>query len=52
MTVKGDELVYNCRSCFSMHGYGIVLKRNGDAFECPNCSSKYVPQGGYMKRIG
>lgn len=52
MTVQGDELVYNCRNCFSQHGFGIALKRLQDDFECPHCRSRYVAQGGFMKKVG
>ncbi len=54
MTVRGDELVYNCRNCFSTHGYGINLKPQPTGpkdFQCPQCSSKYVVESGFMKRV-
>ena len=60
MTVRGDTLVFNCRNCFSTHGYGINLKPQvtnpalpveSGAFQCPQCSSKYVVESGYMKRV-
>ncbi|MBU1197788.1 hypothetical protein KJ765_04745 [Candidatus Micrarchaeota archaeon] len=51
MTVKGDELVHNCRNCFSQHGYGINLQKNGEGFECPHCHSHYLCEHGYMKRV-
>ena len=51
MTVRGNDLVHNCRSCYAQHGFGVALKPNGDGFDCPHCNSKYVTEGGYMKRV-
>ncbi|MFH1106379.1 MAG: hypothetical protein V1787_00635 [Candidatus Micrarchaeota archaeon] len=50
MTVKGDELVYNCRNCYCTYGYGINLKPSGNAYSCPQCSTRYIAQQGYMVR--
>lgn len=52
VTVKGDELVYNCRNCFCEHGYGINLRPNGGDLECPHCHAHYVVESGFMRRVG
>jgi hypothetical protein len=51
MTVKGDDLVYNCRNCYCTNGYGINLKPQGSNFSCPQCSAQYAVESGYMRRL-
>ncbi len=51
MTVVGDDLVKNCRHCYSNYGYGIRLINDGGQFFCPQCKSKYVVEGGFTRKL-
>jgi len=51
MTEKGNDLVKNCKICYYQNGYGIALVNDGPGFVCPHCSSRYVIEGGYAKKV-
>ncbi|HLC47565.1 MAG TPA: hypothetical protein VJI13_00690 [Candidatus Norongarragalinales archaeon] len=51
MTVVGDELVKNCRHCYSNFGFGVRLINDGGQYNCPNCKSRYVLEHGFTKRV-
>ena len=51
VTVKGDDIIRNCRECFSKHGYGIRLREHAfkkGVFECPQCAANYVIDNGTL----
>ena len=52
MTVAGDDIIKNCRYCWSNHGYGIKLGegQNG-TLGCPHCKTKYRIHGGMLEKI-
>lgn len=52
MTVTGDDIVKNCRACFSTHGYGLRLDQKGEILICPQDSShRYSIESGMLKKV-
>ena len=52
MSVVGDDIVKNCRRCFSDNGYGIALEKKGEHYVCPvNEKHRYALKNGYMESI-
>jgi len=53
MTVAGDDIVKNCRACFSSYGYGIRLNdQKGNILVCPQDSShRYSIEDGMLKKV-
>ncbi|MFQ5406016.1 MAG: hypothetical protein ACE5DI_02550 [Candidatus Micrarchaeia archaeon] len=52
MSVIGDDIVLNCRKCYSENGFGIRLEKQGDRYVCGHDSShRYVLKNGYMENV-
>ncbi|MBI3587738.1 hypothetical protein HY995_05535 [Candidatus Micrarchaeota archaeon] len=52
MTRIGDDIVLNCRACFSQHGFGLHLLERPGHWECPhNSSHRYVVERGLLKSL-
>jgi len=51
VTVKGDDIIRNCRECFCKRGYGIRLREHAfkkGVLECPQCAANYVIDNGTL----
>ena len=52
MTVQGDDIIQNCRECFSAHGYGIRLNKQGNALVCSHDSThQYTVDNGMLRKL-
>jgi DNA-directed RNA polymerase subunit RPC12/RpoP len=52
MTVVGDEIIKNCRNCWSQFSFGIKLSDRGDGrLACPHCKSEYIVEKGFLKSV-
>jgi len=52
MSVVGDEIIENCRACFSQNGFGVRLARRSGLLVCSyNPSHQYVVEKGFLKRV-
>ena len=51
MSVVGDDIVCNCRQCFSENGFGVKLSKRGELWECNhNPLHRYKLVKGFMHK--
>ncbi|HLD75404.1 MAG TPA: hypothetical protein VI874_00165 [Candidatus Norongarragalinales archaeon] len=51
MTIEGNNIVLNCRACYSESGYGIELMPRAGLYVCShNPTHKYVVKNGFTHR--
>jgi len=53
MTIAGDDIIKNCRACFSQQGYGVKLAdQKGDILVCPlDSTHRYSIKGGFLEKV-